>query len=86
MSSSTKIDIDINTIIRDLIDLGISEDKKIIKYIKERFGISYENIAIYLVPKIIAYQKMATAGDSAVYYANILKRFKNILNLCMELA
>lgn len=86
MSDSTKIEIDINTIIRDLVDLGITEDKIIIKYIKERFGISYENIAVYLVPKIIAYKKMAGSDRSGQHYLNLYKRYQLILTLCMELA
>lgn len=80
------IQIDINTIIRDLIDLGMNDDKKILKYIKERFGISYEQIALYLVPKIIAYKKLATSGQLAEYYLSLFARYKKIVDLAIDLS
>lgn len=83
---SQQISIDINTIIRDLIDLGINDNKKILKYIKERFGVSYEQIAVYLVPKIISYKKLATSDSSGTYYLSLYKRYNEILTLSMELA
>ncbi len=80
------IQIDINTIIRDLIDLGMNDDKKILKYIKERFGISYEQIALYLVPKIIAYKKLSTSGQLAEYYLSLFARYKKIVDLAIDLS
>lgn len=80
------INFDIKTIITDLIDLGITDDKKILKYIKERFAISYLDIALYLVPKIIAYNKLASGSPSGEYYLKIVKRYKSLLDLCMDLA